>query len=134
MKKFMVAVVPLFFTTAVFAQNKVDDNRTRFYAQAGLAGLDLKVGSATYDIGTTATTYLGVETMGWLGFELNASSAVSQSGTDRLDFLGAYVKPFYKVSEETQIFVRAGTNDITLGSRYGTASRNFSAYGVGANW
>jgi hypothetical protein len=132
-KKLLMLVIACVSTSA-FAQQAAEDKGIRPYIQAGISGLDLKVGSTTYDIGSTATGYAGIEVLGWLGLEVNTASALDASGTAKLDFTGAYLRPFSKISDDSQVFFRYGSNNITLGTLYGSASRTFAAYGVGANW
>jgi len=134
MKKVIVAVAVAFVSATAFAQQSSEDKGLRPYVSAGISSLDLKVGSTTYDIGSTATTYVGIETLGWLALELNVATAWDVSGTAKLDFVGGYLRPFTKVSDDGQVFFRYGSNSITLGTTYGSASRSFAAYGVGANW
>ena len=133
-KRLLMSVIACVSTSA-FAQQSSEDKGIRPYVQLGISSLDLKVGNTTYDIGSTGTTYVGIEVLGWLGLELNAASAWNQSGTAKLDFFGGYLRPFTKVSDDWQVFFRYGTNDITIGTRYGTASvGSYTAYGVGTNW
>lgn len=133
-KKLLISVIACVSTSA-FAQQSSEDKGVRPYVQFGISGLDLKVGTTTYDIGSTATTYVGVEVLGWLGLELNAATAWNQSGTAKLDFVGGYLRPFTKISEDGQVFFRYGANDITIGTAYGNAALGtYTAYGVGANW
>ena len=133
LKKLLISVVACVSTQAL-AQQAAEDTGIRPYIQAGISGLDLKVGSTTYNIGTTATGYAGVEVLGWLWVELNTASALNASGTARLDFTGVYLRPFKKVYDNGQVFFRYGSNNINLGTTYGSASRTFAAYGFGANW